>query len=145
MFPIQGPVFVIYNSVFTTLKLLIAFYIPYKAAFEQEPTWGSVYFDFFLDLMFFANIIITFNMPLYDEKSRLVINRKIIAIKYLRSWFLLDLIVCFPASYFRKISSTWPNNKDDFNNFFQLNFTSIPRFYKLILLIQMIRTRQITD
>lgn len=97
--------FVIYNCVFTTLKLLIAFYIPFKAAFEIEPSWGSVYFDFFIHIVFFANIIITFNMPLYDEKSRLVINRKIIAIKYLRSWFLIDLLVCFPASYFRKISA----------------------------------------
>lgn len=135
----------VYTCVFAVLKLLIAFYIPYKAAFEQEPTWGSVYFDIFIGLMFFADIIITFNKPLYDEKSRLVVNRKIISIKYLRSWFLVDLIVCFPVTYFHKLSTAWPRSKDDALNLVQLNFASIPRFYKLAILFQLVRLRGITD
>jgi hypothetical protein len=137
-------VFVVYTCIFAMLKLLIAFYIPYKAAFEQDPTWGSVYFDIFISLMFLADILITFNMPLYDEKSRLVVNRKIISIKYLRSWFLMDLVVCFPVSYFRKLSTEWPRSKDDALNFVQLNFASIPRFYKLSILFQLVRLRGIS-
>lgn len=99
----------IYNFFYAFHKILIAFYLPFKTAFEGEPSWASVYFDFYLDVVFFADILITFNMPLYDQKSRLITDRKVISIKYLRTWFLFDLAVCAPFSYFYKNSASWPN------------------------------------
>ena len=66
LFPLFGTSYVFYNLFFTVHKLAIAFYIPFKAAFEGEPSWESVYFDFYLDFVFFIDILITFNMPLYD-------------------------------------------------------------------------------
>ena len=68
LFPLFGPWYLMYSFFFTFHKLVIAFYIPFKAAFEGEPTWASVYFDFYLDLVFFLDILTTFNMPLYDQK-----------------------------------------------------------------------------
>lgn len=65
-FPTQGPVFMFYNFFFAVHKILTAFYIPMKAAFEDTPEDHSVYFDFYLDAVFLIDIIITFNMPLYD-------------------------------------------------------------------------------
>jgi hypothetical protein len=134
-----------YNFFFTIHKLIIAFYIPFKAAFEGEPTWSSVYFDFYLDLVFFLDIIITFNMPLYDQKSRLITDRKVISIKYLRTWFMIDLVICWPLSYWRKVSATWPNSKDDILNLIQLNYTSLPRYYKFLLILKILRIRRITE
>ena len=104
LFPQFGSVYVFYNYYYAVHKLVIAFYTPYKCAFELEPHLGTVIFDFYLDAIFFINILITFNIPLYDQKSRLITDRKIIAMKYLRTWFILDVLVCFPFSYFRKIS-----------------------------------------
>jgi hypothetical protein len=113
MFPIIGPVNIFYNFFYLFHKLTTVVYIPFKAAFEQEPTWGTVYFDFYLDLIFFIDIVIIFNMPLYDKKSRLITDRKFISMRYIKSWFIFDLIVLLPLSYFRKISVDWPNSKDD--------------------------------
>jgi hypothetical protein len=126
-------------------KVIIAFYIPFKCAFEDEPSWSTVYFDFYLDLVFFIEILITFNMPLYDQKSRLVTDRKVIAIKYLRTFFILDLVFLFPFSYYRKISATTPRDKDDLLNFVSLNFTSVPRFYKILLFGKILRIRKVTE
>ena len=102
-------------------------------------------FDFYLDFVFFVDIILTFNMPIYDQKSRLITDRKLIAIRYLRSWFLMDIIVCLPFSFIRKNSADWPNSKDDLLNFVTLNWTSIQRFYRVILLTKILRIRRIID
>ena len=145
LFPLFGTPYVIYSLLFTVHKLIVAFYIPYKAAFEDEPPWSTVYFDFYLDFVFFIDILIMFNMPLYDEKSRLITDRKVISIKYLRTWFIFDLLACWPSSYLRKRSALWPRTQDDTYNFVTLNFNSVPRLYRLLLLTKMIRTRRITE
>lgn len=84
-------------------------------------------------------------MPLYDQKSRLITDRKVISIKYLRTYFIIDLMICWPLSYWRKESATWPNSKDDVLNFIQLNYTSVPRFYKILLALKIFRIRRINE
>jgi len=68
LFPHFGPVFTIFNFFYLIHKTIIAFYIPYKCAFESSPTWGSVGFDFYLDFIFLIEILINFNLPVYDLK-----------------------------------------------------------------------------
>lgn len=65
-----------------------------------------------------------------------------IAHKYLKTWFLLDLFVCFPVSYFRLRSANWVRNKDEIQNFFTLNFTSMPRVYRVLLMCKLVRVRR---
>ena len=134
----------IYNFFYAFHKILIAFHTPFKAAFEYEPSWTSVYFDLYLDIVFFADILITFNMPLYDEKSRLITDRKVISLKYLRTWFLVDLIICFPLSYLRKTSHNWEHSSD-FQDIFTLNFTAMPYAYKVLLLAKILRVRRVIE
>jgi len=57
LLPVNGSLFAAYNFFFTFHKLIIAVYLPFKVAFEQEPTWGAVYFDFYLDVVFFIEIL----------------------------------------------------------------------------------------
>lgn len=66
LFPHYGPVFTIYNFFYVVHKAIVAFYIPYKCAFEATPTWGSVGFDFYMDAIFFVEILINFNLPVND-------------------------------------------------------------------------------
>ena len=49
-----------------------------------------------VDSMFILDIIITFNSAYIDEADQLVTERKKIAVKYLKSWFFVDLISSFP-------------------------------------------------
>lgn len=74
-------------------------------------------------------------MPIYDKKSRLVTSRISIALKYIRTWFLIDTIALTPFSYFRKVSASWPNSKDDLRSFLTMNYSSVPRFYKIVMFI----------
>ena len=50
--------------------------IPFKLAFmEDNEEWVYVYYDIFLDLLFFFDILIRFNTPIYS-KGRLITDRK---------------------------------------------------------------------
>ena len=85
-------------------KLVLAFLLPIKLAFEDKIGWASVGFDFYLDFVFFIEICVTFKLPLLDSSGRYITEPKKIAITYLRTWFFIDLLVCFPL-YFLKLTS----------------------------------------
>ena len=107
LFPTFGRVNLIYTTIILVNQVIISFLIPFKLTFmEYGESWGYVIYDLLVDALFLSDIIIRFNTPIYLE-GRLITDRKIIIKAYLRSWFILDLLACFPFSLFRKISSDW--------------------------------------
>jgi hypothetical protein len=104
-----------------------------------------VLFDSYLDVVFFIDIILIFNRPIYDSNLRMITDRKVIAIKYLISFFILDLICCFPFSYFKLQSEHIPRSKNDLQNLLTGNFNSVPRFYKMMLITKILRIRNIVQ
>ena len=53
-----------------------------------------------VDFMFLADFFITCFSAYYDEhEGVLVTNNKKIIVRYLRSWFLIDLVTSMPISF----------------------------------------------
>ena len=97
-----------YTILILVNQVLIAYLVPFKLTFMiSGEEWFYVYYDIALDFLFFADILIRFNTPIYLE-GRYVTNRKQIALTYLKTWFILDLLCCLPLSYLRKQSETRP-------------------------------------
>ncbi|MGH0130023.1 UNVERIFIED_CONTAM: hypothetical protein FKN15_041013, partial [Acipenser sinensis] len=87
--------------VFITFINLIA--IPMELAFlEGEHTEGfnMMIFNLCSDTLFLLDIAINFRMGVITEDSEVVLlDPKLIACHYLKSWFVLDLISAFPVDY----------------------------------------------
>lgn len=143
--PMNGKIFTAYTLFYLLHKAIIAFFLPYRLGFEDEPSWGIVFFDMYLDVVFFADIVITFHKPVSTNEGHTITDKRVIAFLYLKTWFVLDLIACFPHTFFRKRSQDWPRDKDDVKNFLTLNYKSLPRFYYVLLATKMIRIRQISS
>ena len=79
---------------------------------EYEEPVGYIYYDLLVDVIFFADIIIRFNTPVY-YKGRLITSHKSIAYKYVTSWFIFDLLCCIPLSYFRLLSVDMPRGGNE--------------------------------
>jgi hypothetical protein len=128
--PLHGPYGFAYRCFYLFHKITILFYIPYVAAFvTTKPYISMVYFEIYLDVVFFLEIISTFYMPFLNDQQRLVTDRKAIAKKYLTSFFLPEIFALFPFSVFRYNSDGWPNEKNTIVNLRYLNFKSLPRLY----------------
>lgn len=68
-------------------------------------------FDLYLDSIFMMDILITFFTPIavgYGHEGRLIYDKGKIALNYIKGWFLLDLLACFPLTYFRYRSENYP-------------------------------------
>ena len=112
--------------------------VPFKLVFmEKNEGWGYVYYDLVIDFIFFLDILIRFNMPIYS-KGRFITDRKQIAMNYIKTWFILDLLCCIPFSWIRKNSEHWPRGSNDMENFLTFNFNALPRFYPMMVLPKML-------
>ena len=146
LFPTFGRINLIYTTIILINQIIISMLIPFKLVFmEQNEKWGYVYYDLVIDFIFFLDILIHFNMPIYS-KGRFITDRKQIAMNYIKTWFILDLLCCIPFSWIRKNSEDWPRGSNDMENFINFNFNALPRFYPMMVLPKMlVRMRTIGD
>ena len=102
---------------FTAILLIvfIALSLPYRLAFDTAPANGNAssvsaeevggvsdwaVVDFVIDIFFIMDILLNFRTAYVDSVTGLLVTRADqIAIAYIRSWFLLDVIASFPFDW----------------------------------------------
>jgi hypothetical protein len=89
------------------LLVYVAVMVPLRMGFSMEAEVGSFGWsiELFVDLYFIADIIFNFRTGVYDSDGVLIHERKVIRSKYLKGWFPIDIISCFPAGYIAQIAS----------------------------------------
>ena len=74
--------------------------LPIQVAFDDfNIPYFLIVLDTVFDVVFMLDIFLNFNTGIY-EKGILVMQRKRITEKYLKSWFFLDLLSSFPYNWF---------------------------------------------
>jgi hypothetical protein len=107
--------------------------VPYRLALISEDTLAWVYINGFVDICFLLDIIIIFNKTIFDDNFQIVINRKIIAMEYIKGWFFVDILAIIPFDMFFGGS--------DLNQVVRI--ARIGRMYKLVKLTRLIRVIKI--
>jgi CRP-like cAMP-binding protein len=85
-----------------TLAMMIIFsvlVVPYRIGFDIEiPTLSPPdCLDIFIDISFCLDMAINFNTAFFDEREeRIVEDRRRIALRYLKGWFVIDLLSTVP-------------------------------------------------
>ena len=82
----------------TLVLLITCFSTPYIIAFgdmDGENT-NSKIFEYTIDALFFADILVIFNTVYYTDDFELVDDRGKIAKNYVNSWFVLDFMATMP-------------------------------------------------
>jgi hypothetical protein len=73
--------------------------LPMRISFEMAvPEW-LFYMEVCIDCCFLWDIVMNFNTGVYLH-GQLIMNRKMIAIEYIRSWLFVDLISSLPYTWF---------------------------------------------
>lgn len=127
----------IWNGYISILLVYTAIVMPVSMAFyESDNEDGWYYIDLILDGSFFLDILITFNSAFYDNFGVLVSRRRQVTLKYLKSWFAIDLVSCIP---FNLISGS----KKGYNSLLRL--ARLPRLAKLLRLSRLVKMLKNTN
>jgi len=93
-------------------KLYVAFIVVARVSFEEKPEWWMVYLEFYIDVVYFVDLIRCFTQP-YAEGTKIVYDRKAITKKYLKTWFIFDVYSFFPLALIRRLSKWEEGSKDE--------------------------------
>ncbi|EGZ21036.1 hypothetical protein PHYSODRAFT_493261 [Phytophthora sojae] len=89
-----------FRLVWDLLSISFIFYnaivLPFKASFDVNADDNP--FESVLDVFFLVDIILTFNTAIEKDGS-IRYNRRLVTERYLRTWFLIDLIAALPYGY----------------------------------------------
>ena len=121
-------------DIFINLLLFFTCFVtPYRIAFIDTDNMAWRIINIIIDLLFFADIIIIFNSAYYDEDDfKLVTDRKVIALNYIKSWLVIDIIAVVPVELIFSVNDT-----NDYNGIARIS--RIGRLYKLVKLVRMVR------
>ena len=118
----------VWDTVITIVILYSSLVTPYKLAFSANNGYDPD--DYITDILLGIDIVINFFSAYTDREENLVKNRKKIALKYLKTWFIPDLVSVFP------FSEVLSNN----NNVGKLaKMSRLPKLYKLLKLTKLVR------
>lgn len=88
---------VLWNILYILAVVETGLIMPFRLAFlDSDADVNWLYFDSAIDMVFLLDIFITFNLTYLNEEGVEVKSRHLIAKRYVKSWFVADLISCLP-------------------------------------------------
>ena len=120
-----------WDGVVTMCLMYTAILMPLSLAFYESGTQDAWYWlDLIIDCFFFTDLVLIFNTAYYDSEGILISDRCQVTLKYLKSWFLIDLVSCIP---FILITGSGGN----YNSLLRL--ARLPRLAKLLRISRLLK------
>ena len=118
--------------------------LPFSIAFENKLTEYRQTFTIYNNVLlgfFLIDILINFNMALYLEGT-LIKDRKLIAMRYLKGWFLIDLISTFPfQDILESLAEGMSESSNAGSNHQYLRAFRLLRFFRVIRAIRVVKLK----
>ena len=92
-------------------------------------------FDLFTDTVFIIDIVLNFFFVEEDVNGEMIMDQKRIAVMYLKTWFVIDMIASFPMSFIMFFT----RNSDGLVTIRFLKLTKFTRLYRLLTLFKIIK------
>jgi len=122
----------LWQTVLFCLMLYTAVVTPYRVCLVQETTPAWMIAETCVDCCFLLDVVLTFFTAYQDEELNLVVSRRRIGWRYVRSWFFVDLLASVPSQVFEAGLESQQYNK-------LIRLLRLPRLYKLLRLVRLIK------
>ena len=121
------------------ILLYVTFVMTFELSFIDDPPLFFTISEYVTTVFFGLDIIFNFNKVYIDKDKKLVTSRRILAKKYVKSWFFLDFIAFFPFFLFSRASSPLGLTM----GLKTLKFLKLLNIVRLIRLIKILKELQI--
>jgi hyperpolarization activated cyclic nucleotide-gated potassium channel 2 len=120
-----------WNLALIFLLLYTATIMPYRMAFVEPVMFDAWFFiELLVDIGFFTDVCVNLLSAYHDEDNKIVIDRRQIFLRYLKSWMLLDIVACIPFSHIPMGEEDEGSGGGRYNTFIRL--LRLPRLYRIV-------------
>ena len=135
---------VIWNIIISIVLLYVTFIMTFEMAFIEEIITFFIITEYIVTVIFGLDIIVNFNKAFTNKKGKLITCRKKIVKRYLKGWFVLDLISFFPFFVFNKLNNDF-GLIIGFKTLKILKILNIVRLIRLVKIIKKLTINQFRD
>ena len=131
----------VFGLVISFLLLWSSTVTPYTLSFLDEDTsitWEVL--EAIINFLFACDLVLTFFSAYYDSDNKLIVSKRQIALTYLRGWFAVDFISCFPSQLLDLQAAG--NTSLRYNSFVRL--IRLPRLYRLLRIFRIFKAFQLS-
>ena len=123
----------IWDGFIVVILFFIATTLPFRVAFVDVDTAKWQIVNQCINFCFLIDMILTFfTARKKSEKAKILeVNKKQIALIYLKSWFIFDLISIIPFEYFEEIKTNHTKTAKISKISSFTRFSRLPRLYKM--------------
>jgi hyperpolarization activated cyclic nucleotide-gated potassium channel 3 len=122
---------VFWNIMLIFMTVWTGFAVPFQASFR--PVAWMTQLDILCDVVFIVDVCINFRTAYYKSIGTLELQSLKIMRRYLRTWFVIDLIGSVPLDWFV------PNSDEHVNLMVMLRLCKFVRFGRLIKLVEYLK------
>jgi potassium voltage-gated channel Eag-related subfamily H protein 6/hyperpolarization activated cyclic nucleotide-gated potassium channel 2 len=120
----------------TVILILTCFMTPFALGFVDGDSDRLLAVETIVDVVFLIDIVMNFKFAYWDQDYEIVDNRKIIAYKYLKSWFIVDFLAVLPFNLILKIVAA------SYGHSLEGNLGRVPKLMKLASLVRILKINQ---
>jgi len=136
LFPPRSLLLDLWQLILALSILYTAIIFPYNLAFNDLTDSVIPILDLVVDLCFVLDLFVNLNLAYIDADFELVTNRRLIFKRYLRSWFISDVLSCLPII----TSELWLGMEGQGQYSELLRLLRLPRLYRLAKIIRILDT-----
>ena len=92
----------VWDLICSTMLLVMSFYLPLRLSYFSERDalqWPEDAWLAAIDLVYMLDMLVGMSTAHYDYLGNLETRRRQVITHYMRGWFLLDLVACFPTDW----------------------------------------------
>ena len=94
----------VWDVVQCPVLLYVSMSVPIRIGFSIDAKGGWYAFDMLIDLYFWTDIVLNFVTGYENNDGETILNGRLIAINYLKSWFAIDLLASLPIDFSIKMA-----------------------------------------
>jgi len=133
------------------LILYEALVIPYRVTFNMLSSGFLMLFEIYIDTFFIIDVFINLYTGYY-KKGSLVMKRRHIMCRYLKTWFIIDLLASIPFAWFISDDDLYNDDGELIRSDALVHHTSqllrllkIVRFMRIIRMIRLFKLRGLVN
>ena len=142
--PSEGKFRKTWDFVQSFLLVYVAVMVPLRMGFSMEVEGGSAGWtvELIVDLYFIADIVFNFRTGTYDSDGVLIYDRPEIRRRYMKGWFVIDIVSCFPAGYIAQIAGALSGDADKSSAIKNMKGIRILRLLRLAKMLRLGRLKR---
>eukprot|EP00644_Phytophthora_capsici_P006954 jgi/Phyca11/103545/e_gw1.8.325.1 len=128
----------IWDLLLAITTILLIWRVPYTIAFGDSDLWYWFAFNKITDAIYLLDVVLNFRTG-YVQDTEVIMDSRLVAKHYIKSWFVVDLIGSIPVEYIVSFNSTGISGVERKAFKASVKYMKVPKLFRVARIIKFVQ------